>query len=138
MKNDRNGTTGTMKANTAGSVLRRGALILRGIRNAASKVVGSAFGVGGLAGRRNRIRVGRCQYAVSGAYVEILVDASSSAPGARLFAYLPDGTYLGEVLDGGREPGIGTVFVVAGIPISITLRSSVGASLIVPCVPYAA
>ncbi len=126
----------TTKVNTLGSKLRRGAVFLHGLSILLSNLVASAFGRSSLVAKPAAIQVGRCEYAATGAYVELLISARSSTPGARLLAYLPDGTYLGEVLNGGGETASGTVFVLAEIPGSITLRSSAGGSVIVPCVPY--
>ena len=72
----------------------------------------------------------------TGAYVELLISASSSDPGALLEAYLPSGEGLGEVQNGGGGRYGGTVFITLSVPGSITIISSSGGSLTVPCVPY--
>jgi hypothetical protein len=71
----------------------------------------------------------------SGSYIELLINASSSNSSAHLYAYLPDGTYLGEVQNGGGGRYGGTVFVTLHIPATITIISSAGGSTTVPCVP---
>lgn len=124
-----------MKINNAASALRRGFLFLLEICVAASNRLTSAFGFTGGTGTRDVIQIKRCEYAVTGAYVEILIDASSSTPGARVLAYLPDGTYLGKILGSG-DLGFGTVFVAPAIPTSITLKSSAGALITASCAPY--
>ena len=73
---------------------------------------------------------------ITQAYVELLINASSSNSSAHLYAYLPHGTYLGEVQNGGGGRYGGTVFVVLQIPDSITIKSSAGGSITAPCVLY--
>jgi hypothetical protein len=66
--------------------------------------------------------------------LELLINAGSSNSSALLSAYLPDGTYLGQVQNGGGGRYGGTVFVKMYIPATITLISSAGGSITVPCV----
>lgn len=83
------------------------------------------------------IKVNKCEYAVvSGAYVELLISASSSNSNALLLAYLPDGTLLGQVQNGGGGRYGGTVFLAWYVPSTITILSSSGGSITVPCTPY--
>jgi len=100
---------------------------------AASGGSGSGGGGGSTTGV-DTIRVNKCYYFDTGSYVELLINASSSNSGAHLYAYLPDGTYLGEVQNGGGGQYGGTVFVTLYIPASITIRSSAGGSVTSPCV----
>ncbi len=89
---------------------------------------------GGGGGSVETIKVTKCEYADVGAYVELLVSATSSKSGAALYAYLPDGEPLGQVFSGGRYGG--TVFVTFDVPDTITIISSSGAWITVPCAPY--
>ena len=70
-----------------------------------------------------------------GGYVELLLQAVSSDSNAHLYAYLPDGTYLGEVQNGGGGRYGGTVFGSYYIPATITFISSSGGSITVPTSP---
>ena len=49
---------------------------------------------------------------------------------------LPDGTYLGEVQNGGGGRYGRTVFLSMYVPASITIKSSAGGSVTAPCVPF--
>jgi len=97
---------------------------------------GSGGGGGGTSSSTDTIKVIKCEYAVTQAYVELLISASSSNSSAVLHAFLPDGTYLGQVQNGAGGRYGGTVFVTLHVPASITLVSSAGGSITVPCVPY--
>lgn len=90
---------------------------------------------GGGGGSAETIKVNKCYYFDTGSYIELLINASSSNSSAHLYAYLPSGAYLGEVQNGGGGRYGGTVFVTMGIPASITIVSSGGASIVAPCVP---
>ena len=94
-------------------------------------------GGGGGGSTVDTVRVSKCEYAVvGGAYVELLLNASSSNSSAHLYAYLPDGTYLGEVQNGGGGRYGGTVFVTLHVPSSITFVSNAGGAITAPCVPF--
>jgi hypothetical protein len=93
---------------------------------------GHASGGGG--GGVETIKVTKCEYAVTGGYVELLVSATSSNSAATLYAYLPTGQLLGPVFSGGRYGG--TVFGSLFVPDTITIISDRGASVTVPCVPF--
>lgn len=93
-------------------------------------------GSGGGNGRVDTIRVSKCFYADTGSYVELLINANSSDTTAHLFAYLPSGAYLGEVQNGRGGRYGGTVFLTLTIPATITINSSKGGSITVPCTPY--
>ena len=95
---------------------------------------GSGGGGGSTTGA-DTIKVSKCYYFDTGSYIELLINASSSNTSAHLYAYLPNGTYLGEVQNGGGGGRYGgTVFVTLHIPASITIVSSAGGSITVPCV----
>ncbi|MFO0969366.1 MAG: hypothetical protein U0793_27740 [Gemmataceae bacterium] len=83
------------------------------------------------------IRVNKCYYAVTGGgYVELLINANSSNPAARLYAYLPSGQLLGQVQNGGGGRYGGTVLGTFAVPAAITIRSSAGGIITAPCVPF--
>jgi hypothetical protein len=94
---------------------------------------GGSGGGGGSTGV-DTIRVSKCYYFDTGSYVELLINAGSSNSSAHLYAYLPDGTYLGEVQNGGGGRYGGTVFLSFYIPATITIISSAGGSITVPSV----
>lgn len=100
---------------------------------------GSGSGSGGGGGSTSQVdtlKVNKCYYADVGAYVELLLNAVSSNSSAHIYAYLPDGTYLGEVQNGGGGQYGGTVFVTLYIPASITFISSSGGSITVPTTQF--
>jgi hypothetical protein len=68
---------------------------------------------------------------------EMLIKASSSDTSARLFAYRPDGSYIGEVQNGGGSRYGGTVmpYQFTYSP-TITIQSSSGGSITVPTTPF--
>jgi hypothetical protein len=68
---------------------------------------------------------------------EMLIKASSSDTSARLFAYRPDGGYIGEVQNGGGSRYGGTVMPYQFIySATITIQSSSGGSITVPTTPF--
>lgn len=91
---------------------------------------------GGSTSGTDTIKVNKCYYADNGSYVELLLNAVSSNSSAHLYAYLPDGTYLGEVQNGGGGRYGGTVFVTLYIPAYITFVSSAGGSITVATQPF--
>lgn len=96
---------------------------------------GSGSGSGGGGGTTSSvdtIKVNKCYYFDTGSYVELLLQAVSSDSNAHIYAYLPDGTYLGEVQNGGGGRYGGTVFGSYYIPASITFVSSSGGAITVP------
>ena len=96
---------------------------------------GSGGGGGGTTTSVDSIKVSKCYYFDTGSYVELLINASSSNSSAHLYAFLPDGTYLGEVQNGGGGRYGGTVFVTLKIPSDIIISSSAGGIVDAPCVP---
>lgn len=94
---------------------------------------GSSGGGGTSTG--DTIKVNKCYYAPVGGYVELLLQAVSSDSSAHIYAYLPDGSYLGEVQNGGGGRYGGTVFGCYYIPASITFISSSGGSITVATAP---
>jgi len=72
----------------------------------------------------------------SGGY-QMLIKASSSDSSARLFAYRPDGTLIGEVQNGGGSQYGGTVMPWQSVySSSVTVQSSSGGSITVPTTPF--
>ena len=68
---------------------------------------------------------------------EMLIKANSSNSGARLFAYRPDGTLVGEVQNGGGGRYGGTVMPhQLSDPGTVTVKSSAGGSITVPTTPF--
>ena len=67
----------------------------------------------------------------------MLIKASNSDTSAHLYAYRPDGTYLGEVQNGGGSRYGGTVMPYQGTdPVYVTIISSSGGSITVPTTPF--
>lgn len=67
---------------------------------------------GGGGSKFDTIKVSKCYYQAGA--TAMLIKASSSDPTARLFAFLPDGEYLGEVQNGGGSRYGGTVLIYYG------------------------
>lgn len=84
------------------------------------------------------VRVSKCYTnATASSGGELLIKASSSDPNARLLAYRPDGSLIGEVQNGGGSRYGGTVMPYqAHDPGSVTIRSSSGGSVTVPTGPF--
>ena len=97
---------------------------------------GSSGGGGGSTSNVDTIKVNKCYYYDTGSYVELLINAVSSDSTAHLYAYLPDGTYLGEVQNGGGGRYGGTVFLAMHVPTSITIISSSGGRILAPTTPF--
>jgi hypothetical protein len=68
---------------------------------------------------------------------EMLIKASSSDPSARLYAYRPDGSLIGEVQNGGGGRYGGSVMPYQSYdPGTVTISSSSGGSITVPTGPF--
>ena len=113
---------------------KRFVCLVAAVAFAVSPAVAGAGGSGGGGGNVETIKVTKCYYAETGGYVELLISATSSNSAAALYAFLPDGELLGQVFSGGRYGG--TVFLTASVPDSITIISTLGASITVPCLPF--
>ena len=96
---------------------------------------GTGGGGGGGTPKVDSIQVSKCFYdAPTG---QMLIKASSSDSSARLFAYRPDGTYQGEVQNGGGSRYGGTVMgYIPYDPGTMTIKSSSGGSITVPTTPF--
>ncbi|MBI3881304.1 MAG: hypothetical protein HY301_14730 [Verrucomicrobia bacterium] len=69
--------------------------------------------------------------------VQMLIKASSSDPTAHLYAFRPDGTYQGEVQNGGGSRYGGTVMgFVPYDPGYMIIVSSSGGSVVAPTTPF--
>ena len=99
----------------------------------ASASGGSGSGGGGTA-KVDSIKVSKCYYNTGG---EMLIKAASSDATARLFAYRPDGTLIGEVQNGGGSRYGGTVMPYQPYdPVNVTIQSNSGGSVTVPTTPF--
>ena len=96
---------------------------------------GSGGGGGGTTTTVDTIKVSKCFYFDTGSDVELLINASSSNSSAHLYVFLPNGTYLGEVQNGGGGRYGGMVFVTLKIPSDIIIVSSAGGIVDAPGVP---
>lgn len=68
---------------------------------------------------------------------QMLIKAASSNSNARLFAYRPDGSLIGEVQNGGGGRYGGTVMPYQPYdPVYVTIVSTTGASITVPTTPF--
>jgi hypothetical protein len=67
----------------------------------------------------------------------MLIKAASSDTAAHLYAYRPDGTYQGEVQNGGGSRYGGAVMgYIPYDPLTMKLKSSLGGSVTVPTTPF--
>ena len=81
------------------------------------------------------IKVSKCYYDIPTG--QMLIKASSTVTLAHLYAYRPDGTYQGEVQNGGGSRYGGTVMGwIPYDPGTMTIVSSAGASIVVPTTPF--
>lgn len=68
---------------------------------------------------------------------ELLIKAASSDSSAKLLAYRPDGTLIGEVQNGGGGQYGGTVMPnQTSDPVTVTIASSSGGKVTVPTTPF--
>lgn len=116
------------KASILTALLAMLALITCGIMPARSFASG-----GGVSVKVDSIKVSKCFCG----FGEMLIKASSSDPTARLFAFTPSGTNLGEVQNGGGSRYGGTVMGYVPVdPVFVTIISSSGGSITVPTTPF--
>ncbi|MDB6059372.1 MAG: hypothetical protein JWO95_3216 [Verrucomicrobiales bacterium] len=81
------------------------------------------------------IKISKCYYDAPTS--QMLIKASSSNPSARLYAYRPDGTYQGEVQNGGGSRYGGTVMgYISYDPQYMVIVSSAGGTITVPTTPF--
>lgn len=119
------------KASVLTVLLAMLALITSGIMPAKSHASGGSGG--GTTTKLDTIKVSKC----FAGFNEMLIKASSSDPTARLFAFTPSGTNLGEVQNGGGSRYGGTVMGYVPVdPLFVTIISSSGGSITVPTTPF--
>lgn len=99
---------------------------------------GSGSGGGGGGTQVDSIKVSKCYCnATPTSGGQMLIKASSSDATARLFAYRPDGSLIGEVQNGGGSRYGGTVMPYQPYdPIYVTIISTSGGSITVPTTPF--
>jgi hypothetical protein len=96
---------------------------------------GGGSGGGGTTTKVDSIKVSKCYYDVPTG--QMLIKASSSDVTAHLYAYRPDGTFQGEVQNGGGSRYGGTVMgYIPYDPGTMTIKSSSGGSITVPTTPF--
>lgn len=98
----------------------------------------AASGGGGSGGggsvKVDSIKVSKCYCNAAG---QMLIKAASSDATVQLQAYRPDGSYIGEVQNGGGSRYGGTVMPWQPYdPGTVTIRSSSGGSITVPTSPF--
>ena len=103
---------------------------------ATSEVTANSGGGSGTQGET--VSVSKCYTnATATAGGQMLIKAQSTNSGARLFAYRPDGSPIGEVQNGGGSRYGGTVMPWQPYdPVNVTVRSSAGGSVTVPTTPF--
>ena len=99
---------------------------------------GSGGAGGGTIPKVDQIKVTKCYTnATATGFGEMLIKAASSDVSARLFAYRPDGSLIGEVQNGGGSRYGGTAMPIQMFdPVTVTIRSSSGGSIAVPTTPF--
>ena len=98
---------------------------------------GSGGSGGGSTVKVDSIKVSKCFCNAGTAGGEMLIKAASSDATAHLYAYRPDGTYQGEVQNGGGSRYGGTV--MGWLPYDpgyMVILSSSGGSITVPTTPF--
>jgi hypothetical protein len=116
------------------------AVALHPLTSYASGGSGGGSGGGGGGGgtstpKVDSIKVSKCFYQAGSG--QMLIKAASSDASARLSAYTPAGTYLGEVQNGGGSRYGGTVMGYVGVdPVSVIILSSSGGSVDAPTTPF--
>ncbi len=95
---------------------------------------GGSAGGGRTTIKVDSIKVTKCYCNSAG---QMLIKAASSDTTARLYAYRPDGTYIGEVQNGGGSRYGGTVMAWQPYdPVYVTIISSSGGRITVPTTPF--
>ena len=115
---------------------------MTGPGNASTSGVALSSGSGG-GGTQNppavdQVKVTKCYTnATASGGGQMLIKGSSSDASARLFAYRPDGSLIGEIQNGGGSRYGGTVMAYQPYdPLTVTVRSSSGGSITVPTTPF--
>ena len=106
-----------------------------GVVPGASLASGGGGGGGGTTTKVDSIKVSKCFYDVP--THQMLIKAASSDPTAHLYAYRPDGTFQGEVQNGGGSRYGGTVMgYCPSNPGYMLIVSSSGGSIKAPTTPF--
>ena len=102
---------------------------------APGNLLASGGGSGGSGGSQvDTVKVSKCYCNSAG---QMLIKAASSDASARLFAYRPDGSLIGEVQNGGGSRYGGTVMPYQPYdPNFVTIISTSGGSITVPTTPF--
>lgn len=105
---------------------------------ASASITEAATSQGGSQPAAESIKVSKCYTnATAAGGGQMLIKASSSNTSARLFAYRPDGSLIGEVQNGGGSRYGGTVMPYQPYdPVTVTVSSSAGGSVTVPTTPF--
>lgn len=113
-------------------------LVAFGLCGTTLSIHASGSGGSGSGVRVDSIKVSKCFCnATPTTGGEMLIKAASSDPTARLFAYRPDGTLIGEVQNGGGSRYGGTVMGYQPYdPGYVVILSSSGGSITVPTMPF--
>ena len=83
------------------------------------------------------LKVSKCYCNAGTTGGEMLIKASSSDATAHLYAYRPDGSYIGEVQNGGGSRYGGTVMPWQSYdPGTVAIVSSSGGGILVPTTPF--
>jgi hypothetical protein len=112
-------------------------LLIAFIVNLAPSTTFASGGSGGV--KVDSIKVSKCYCNAADAAggSEMLIKASSSDVTAHLYAYRPDGSYIGEVQNGGGSRYGGTVMPWQPYdPGTVTIISSSGGSIVVQTTPF--
>jgi hypothetical protein len=109
-------------------------LLIAGLTGLIENSFASGPGGGGGGVQVDSIKVSKCYCNSAG---QMLIKAASSDPTARLLAYRPDGSYIGEVQNGGGSRYGGTVMPWQPYdPLFVTIISSSGGSITVATTPF--
>jgi hypothetical protein len=135
---DNRSTSISMKTKTVRQFLLSMLLLPLGISVGLTNLVAPVIASGGSGGGGtsvDTIKVSKCYYQAGSG--QMLIKASSSDSTARLFAYRPDGSYIGEVQNGGGSRYGGTVMPWQPYdPVNVTIISTSGGSTTVPTTPF--
>lgn len=92
-------------------------------------------GSGSTTPKADTIKVSKCYYDAPSR--QMLINASSSGTTAHLYAYQPNGTYQGEVQNGGGSRYGGTFMGwIKSDPGSMIIKNSSGGSITAPTTPF--
>ena len=130
-----------MKTLKSNSLLAVAAMLFTAFAISLMPAPAYASGGGGSGGgvKVDSLKVSKCycNATIAAGGGEMLIKASSSDVTAHLYAYRPDGSYIGEVQNGGGSRYGGTVMPWQPYdPGTVTIISSSGGSITVPTTPF--